>query len=494
MLGWETTADGGVRGPHGARHLRGGSARDLRWRVGAASSCRGWRRSPCRSARCSPGSRRGTRQPFAVERFPVFILDVESGSWYGFPAYGGHGVKVGWYHHFREPIGSGRSGPIDDRRTTRRSLRGFVERYLPAAGRTDRDAQGLHVHELAGRALHHRPPAGVAAGHDRGRLLRPRLQVLQRGRRDLADLALDGSTSHDIGLFRPRPLCGWLTRAAGERRNSTVSGPSAWWCPPIPSLWKGMWTTWWMNPLPGGVEALYHGPPVPHHSRQRNRATAPGLIDCPIPSEARRICPSGPARPACARPPRRPGARSLRPTWPSSFASATTVAPSAGPSSTTKCARLPHAASSTAGAMTSSPRTGITFALPEMPRLAAWVRPGPAGRSPPPSGLLGPRPGLVGRRSAGPSAPGRRSSLGRFGMPSQRSARHRGVFHIGAPGHRRMSTFGPAGTLGTDCRLVRVAAGHLALDHPLHDEVLLDPPAQLVRLRRVEVDVLLELE
>ena len=39
-----------------------------------------------------------------------------------------------------------------------------------------------------------------------------------------------------------------------------------------------------------------------------------------------------------------------------------------------------------------------------------------------------------------------------------------------------------------------MAARHLPLDHPLHDHVLLDPPAQLVRLRRVEVDVLLELE
>ncbi len=39
-----------------------------------------------------------------------------------------------------------------------------------------------------------------------------------------------------------------------------------------------------------------------------------------------------------------------------------------------------------------------------------------------------------------------------------------------------------------------MAAGHLALDHALHDHVLLDPPPELVRLRRVEVDELLELE
>ena len=41
---------------------------------------------------------------------------------------------------------------------------------------------------------------------------------------------------------------------------------------------------------------------------------------------------------------------------------------------------------------------------------------------------------------------------------------------------------------------VRVAAGHLALDHALHHHVLLDPSPELVRLRCVEVNVLLELE
>ncbi len=41
---------------------------------------------------------------------------------------------------------------------------------------------------------------------------------------------------------------------------------------------------------------------------------------------------------------------------------------------------------------------------------------------------------------------------------------------------------------------VGVAPRHLAFDHALHDEVLLDPAPELVRLGGVEVDVLLELE
>jgi hypothetical protein len=48
--------------------------------------------------------------------------------------------------------------------------------------------------------------------------------------------------------------------------------------------------------------------------------------------------------------------------------------------------------------------------------------------------------------------------------------------------------------MSTKWRLVGVAPRHLALDQPLHDHVLLDSPSQLVSLRRVQMDELLELE
>jgi sarcosine oxidase len=74
---------------------------------------------------------------FEADRFPVFLLDVEEGSFYGFPSHDGHGFKFGWYHHFREPMdpdASDRSSRPDDEV----ALRAFAERYFPdAAGPTE---------------------------------------------------------------------------------------------------------------------------------------------------------------------------------------------------------------------------------------------------------------------------------------------------------------------------------------------------------------------
>src|SRR5688572_28719415 len=75
---------------------------------------------------------------FAPDRFPVFLIDVEGGMhYYGFPTHEGHGLKIGWYHHFREPIdpaAADRSTRPDDEA----ALREFVERYLPdGAGPTE---------------------------------------------------------------------------------------------------------------------------------------------------------------------------------------------------------------------------------------------------------------------------------------------------------------------------------------------------------------------
>jgi sarcosine oxidase len=140
-------------------------------------------------------------EPFTVERFPVFILDVESGSWYGFPTYGGHGLKVGWYHHFREPI-----VPDDpDRSTNARDeavLRGFVERHLPAAaGPTEMLTACMFTnspdeHFIIDR-LPDAPQVTIAAGFS-GHGYKFCSVVGEI----CADLAIDGVTRHDIGLFR----------------------------------------------------------------------------------------------------------------------------------------------------------------------------------------------------------------------------------------------------------------------------------------------------
>ncbi|HTE66114.1 MAG TPA: N-methyl-L-tryptophan oxidase, partial [Candidatus Binatia bacterium] len=67
---------------------------------------------------------------FAPERFPVFVLDVDEGSYYGFPVHDVPGFKFGRFHHLREPM-----DPDDPDRSTRPDdeafLRAFAARYFP---------------------------------------------------------------------------------------------------------------------------------------------------------------------------------------------------------------------------------------------------------------------------------------------------------------------------------------------------------------------------
>src|SRR5687768_13744009 len=41
---------------------------------------------------------------FTPDRFPVFVLEIADGTYYGFPVYDVPGFKFGRYHHLREPI------------------------------------------------------------------------------------------------------------------------------------------------------------------------------------------------------------------------------------------------------------------------------------------------------------------------------------------------------------------------------------------------------
>ena len=165
---WEATADGGVavhtdRATYEADRLvlvRRAVGRQGRAPAGAAGASR--------SARCSPGSSHSAPELFAPDRFPVFLLDTEEGSHYGFPVHDVPGFKIGRYHHLREPMDPGRSGPLHPtgRRGDPARLR---DAPLPGWRRADRHAEGLHLHQLTGRALRDRPAARCAAGQRRGR-------------------------------------------------------------------------------------------------------------------------------------------------------------------------------------------------------------------------------------------------------------------------------------------------------------------------------------
>ena len=137
---------------------------------------------------------------FAADRFPVFLLDVEEGSYYGFPSHDGHGFKFGWYHHFREPI-----DPDADDRATRTddelALRAFAERYFPdGAGPTEMLKTCIFTntpdeHFVVDRLADALQVTVVSACSGHGYKFCSVMGEIA------ADLAIEGSTRHDIGLF-----------------------------------------------------------------------------------------------------------------------------------------------------------------------------------------------------------------------------------------------------------------------------------------------------
>jgi sarcosine oxidase len=138
---------------------------------------------------------------FTLERFPVFLLDGEEGSHYGFPVHDVPGFKFGRYHHLREPI-----EPDDPDRAARPDdeaiLRAFAARYFPdGAGPTVMLKACIFTnspdeHFIIDR-LPDTPQVSVAAGFS-GHGYKFCSVVGEV----MADLAMRGETSHDIGLFR----------------------------------------------------------------------------------------------------------------------------------------------------------------------------------------------------------------------------------------------------------------------------------------------------
>jgi sarcosine oxidase len=138
---------------------------------------------------------------FTPERMPVFNLIVDGEHFYGFPAHGIPGVKLGRYEREGEsgdPDSISREATIDDEVP----LRAFAERYLPdGAGPTIALKTCLFELSPDEHFLIDRHPESdnvvVAAGFS-GHGFKFCSVVGEI----LADLTLEGSTRHDIGLFR----------------------------------------------------------------------------------------------------------------------------------------------------------------------------------------------------------------------------------------------------------------------------------------------------
>jgi sarcosine oxidase len=138
---------------------------------------------------------------FEPERFPVFNVLLDGEHFYGFPAFGVPGFKLGRYDHFGpsgDPDGIPREPAIEDEAP----LRAFAERWFPeGTGPTIALKTCLFEPTPDEHFVIDRHPecerAVVAAGFS-GHGFKFCSVVGEI----LADLALDGSTRHDIGLFR----------------------------------------------------------------------------------------------------------------------------------------------------------------------------------------------------------------------------------------------------------------------------------------------------
>jgi sarcosine oxidase len=143
------------------------------------------------------------KQPglFALGAFPVFLLQVPEGFFYGFPVFSVPGFKLGCFHHLREQV---------DPDTLRREagerdeavLRSCIQPYFPDA---DGPTMALKVcmftntpdeHFIIDRLPDH-PQVAIAAGFS-GHGFKFCSVVGEI----LADLVARGATDHDIELFR----------------------------------------------------------------------------------------------------------------------------------------------------------------------------------------------------------------------------------------------------------------------------------------------------
>ena len=138
---------------------------------------------------------------FTTEAFPVFNLMVDEGNFYGFPEFGIPGFKLGRYHHLEEIVDP---DEIDRAPNARDEalLRDFTEKYFPdAAGATSSMKVCMFTNSPDEHfiidTLPDSPQVVVAAGFS-GHGYKFSSVVGEI----LTDLAVDGGTRHDIGMFR----------------------------------------------------------------------------------------------------------------------------------------------------------------------------------------------------------------------------------------------------------------------------------------------------
>lgn len=137
---------------------------------------------------------------FVPEHFPVFVVDVEEGRFYGFPRYEVTGFKLGKYNH-RGETGDPADLAREPDREDERLLREFTERYVPdAAGPTMRLSTCMFTNTpdedflLDVHPDHENVVVAGFSGHG--------FKYASAVGEILADLAVDGTTSAPVEPFR----------------------------------------------------------------------------------------------------------------------------------------------------------------------------------------------------------------------------------------------------------------------------------------------------
>ena len=139
---------------------------------------------------------------FQVGAFPVFNMAVDEGTFYGLPIYSIPGLKLARWHHLEQAIDDPAGMDRDCHAADEAILRTFVRRYFP-----DGDGPILSMHTCLFTNTpdthfvidtHPDCPNVLIAGGFSGHGFKFCSVVGEI----LADLAQDGSTRHDISLFR----------------------------------------------------------------------------------------------------------------------------------------------------------------------------------------------------------------------------------------------------------------------------------------------------
>jgi sarcosine oxidase len=138
---------------------------------------------------------------FQPARFPVFNLLVDEGRFYGFPVHAVPGFKFGLYHHLYQDVDPD-AMDREPRPEDEAVLRAFAERYFPdGAGPTMALKTCIFTNTPDEHFLIDRLPelpqvvvASPCSGHG--------FKFASVVGEVLADLAIEGTTRHDLSLFR----------------------------------------------------------------------------------------------------------------------------------------------------------------------------------------------------------------------------------------------------------------------------------------------------